>query len=86
MPQTLPSFLDDVVIHSVNWAQYMASIRAALTRLYKNGLKISISKCSWGQPSCQFLGYELREGKRLPSLKQVKTIEDFPRPSTVKHL
>ena len=64
----------------------MASIRAVLTRLYENGLKISISKCSWGQPSCQFLGYELREGKTLPSPKLVKAIEDFPRPSTVNHI
>ncbi len=38
--------LDDVLIHSVTWAQHMASIRAVLTRLFENGLKISISKCS----------------------------------------
>ncbi len=75
-------FLDDVVIHSVTWAQDMASIRALLTRMFENGLKIFITKCSWGPPSCQFLGYELREGKTLPSPKLVKAIEDFPRPST----
>ncbi len=74
------------MIHSVAWAQHMASIRAVLTRLFENGLKISITKCRWGQPKCQFLGYELREGKTLPSPKLVKAIEDFPRPSTVKRV
>ncbi len=64
----------------------MASIRAVPTRLIENGLKISITKCSWGQPNCQFLGYELREGETLPSPKLVKAIEDFPRPSIVKQV
>ncbi len=77
-------FLDDVVIYSVTWAQHMASIRAVLTRLFENGLKIFMSKCSWGQSSCKFPGYELREGRTLPSPRLVKAIDDFPWPSTVK--
>ena len=81
-------FLDDVVIHSVTWEQHLASIRAMLTRLCENDPNEDYyhQMYSWGQPSCQFLGYELREGKTLPSPKLVKAIEDFPRPTTVKQV
>ena len=56
------------------------------TRLQEFGLVIKLEKCLFGEKSLNFLGQQISQFGSIPLPDEVKAIEDFPKPSTVKGL
>ena len=47
---------------------------------------INPAKCSWGESSVRFLGYEVSEKGIKPLPERIQSILDFPQPKTTKQL
>jgi hypothetical protein len=54
--------------------------------LQDNGLTINPSKCVFAAPTVKFLGHMVSETGITPLPKHVAAIQEFPPPTTVKHL
>ena len=79
-------FLDDVCIFSRTWEDHIQHIDMVLKRLAEVGLKISTSKCYYGQPEVLYLGFYISGTGTRPDPKSVSCIEEYPRPTTVKQV
>ena len=79
-------FLDDLIIYSRTWKEHVHHIHLVLQRLEEAGLKISPSKCWYGQPEVLYLGFYISGTSTRPDPKAVSCIDDYPRPTTVKQV
>ena len=79
-------YLDDILIASSSEQEHLQDIHAVCTRLQEFGLVIKLEKCLFGEKSLNFLGHQISQFGSIPLPDKVKTIEDFPKPSTVKGL
>ena len=80
------AYLDDIMVASSSDQEHLQDIRAVCSRLQNSGLVIKLKKCLFGQISLDFLGHQLSQFGSIPLPEKVKTITDFPKPSTIKGL
>ncbi|KAK3562524.1 hypothetical protein QTP86_034752 [Hemibagrus guttatus] len=79
-------YIDDILIYSRNLAEHRHHVAEVLKRLREFQLFLKAKKCSFHQPSVQFLGYNIdSSGIRMDEGK-VAAIRDWPTPTTVKEL
>ena len=80
------TYLDDILIYSVNPAQYTNDVRAILKRLLKYGLFVKLEKCVFCVKEISFLEFLLMtEGVKMePS--RVSTIAEWPEPTTFREI
>jgi hypothetical protein len=80
------AYLDDILIFSETAEDHTAHIREALQRLRANNLYARPEKCEFFATSVDFLGYVVsRHGISMDPAK-VQAIEDWPVPSSLKHV
>ena len=79
-------YIDDILIASASEKEHMDDIRKVCERLRDFGLAIRLEKCIFGVNSVEFLGHEVSQYGTVPLPSKVKSIADFPKPSTVKGL
>ena len=79
-------YIDDIVVHSNNWADHVRQIREVLERLKKFGLTVNLKKCAWGVAEIEYLGHTVGKGRvSIPDMR-VKALKDFKQPVTKKEL
>ncbi|KAK3535798.1 hypothetical protein QTP70_021111 [Hemibagrus guttatus] len=79
-------YIDDILIYSRNLAEHRHHVAEVLKHLGEFQLFLKAEKCSFHQPSVQFLGYNIdSSGIRMDEGK-VAAIRDWPMPTTVKEL
>ncbi|KAK3570478.1 hypothetical protein QTP86_019826 [Hemibagrus guttatus] len=79
-------YIDDILIYSRNLAEHHHHIAEVLKPLREFQLFLKAEKCSFHQPSVQFLGCNIdRSGIGMDEGK-VAAIRDWPTPTTVKEL
>ncbi|KAK3516402.1 hypothetical protein QTP70_010488 [Hemibagrus guttatus] len=79
-------YIDDILIYSRSMADHRQHIVAFLQRLRDYQLFLKAEKCTFHQPSVQFLGYNIdRSGIRMDERK-VTAVKDWPIPTSVKEL
>ena len=78
------AYLDDVIIHSRCWEEYLEHLREILTRLRKACLTIKESKCKFARNECEYLRYTVGNGKVYPLQAKVQAVQDFTQPITKK--
>ncbi|KAK3514159.1 hypothetical protein QTP70_005092 [Hemibagrus guttatus] len=79
-------YIDDILIYSRNLAEHRHHVAEVLKRLREFQLFLKAEKCSFHQPSVQFLGYNIdSSGIRMDEGK-VTAIRNWPTPTTVKEL
>lgn len=79
-------YIDDILIYSRSMADHQRHVAEVLQRLRAFHLYLKAEKCTFHQPSVQFLGYNIdRSGIRMDEGK-VEAIRNWPTPTTIKEL
>jgi hypothetical protein len=79
-------YLDDILVASPSAAEHQRHLAAVLSVLQDNGLVVNAEKCTFGQPSMEFLGHSIGPAGIRPLPSHVQAIANFPRPVTVRNL
>lgn len=80
------SFVDDILIASKNENEHLSHLQSLFSRLSDYGLCINVSKCLFGVPSIEFLGFHLTEQGLQPLPHRVEVIQNFPKPNSLTQL
>ena len=51
------TFIDDILVSGMTASEHLQNLRALLQRLQERGLRCQLEKCSFAQPSVEYLGY-----------------------------
>uniref|UniRef100_A0A8C1XXR9 ribonuclease H n=1 Tax=Cyprinus carpio TaxID=7962 RepID=A0A8C1XXR9_CYPCA len=79
-------YIDDILIYSRSLAEHRRHVVEVLQRLRAFHLYLKAKKCSFHQPSVQFLGYNIdSSGIRMDEGK-VDAVRNWPTPTTIKEL
>ncbi|KAK3556239.1 hypothetical protein QTP70_006920 [Hemibagrus guttatus] len=79
-------YIDDILIYSQNLAEHRQHVVKVLERLRKFQLFLKAEKCSFHQPSVQFLGYKINSSGIQMDKGKITAIRNWPAPTTVKEL
>lgn len=79
-------FFDDILVYSTTLEDHCAHLTIVLQLLHDNSFFVKLSKCSFGQPSIDYLGHIVsKEGVSVDPQK-VAAMLDWPPPTTLKQL
>ena len=76
------AYLDDLVIRSDNWADYVSVLRCVFDRLAKATLTLNLAKYEFGKATVTYLGKQVGHGQVRPLEAKVAAIAGFPAPTT----
>ncbi|KAK3536301.1 hypothetical protein QTP86_002173, partial [Hemibagrus guttatus] len=80
------AYIDGILVYSTSLEEHAHHVRAVLSRLQQNHLYIKPEKCEFNQTTITFLGYViLRQGVKM-DLTKVRTVTEWPNPTTIKEL
>ncbi|KAK3571176.1 hypothetical protein QTP86_004921 [Hemibagrus guttatus] len=79
-------YIDDILIYSRDLAEHRHHVAKVLERLRKFQLFLKVEKCSFHQPSVQFLGYKIDSSGIQMDEGKITAIRNWPAPATVKEL
>ncbi|KAJ8724718.1 hypothetical protein PYW07_015676 [Mythimna separata] len=80
------AYLDDFLVFSKDQKSHEQHLRQLFTRLKEYGMVINSSKCVFGVPEVNFLGYHITAEGTKPLLSKVEAVKNFPAPKTVREL
>lgn len=75
-------YLDDIAIYSRNYEEHLQHLQEILERIKKANLTIKPAKCKFVQEQVKYLGHEVGRGQRSPAELKVKSIRNFPVPTS----
>lgn len=79
-------YIDDILIYSLSYDDHVNHVRMVLSHLQKHQLYAKEEKCEFYKDSITFLWYVIsQQGVEMDSSK-VKTVTDWPEPTTIKEL
>ena len=79
-------YLDDILVASADVESHLSTLSKIFDRLQENGLTLSLDKCVFGQPTVEYLGYQVSSSGICPLKKKVDAISKIPAPTTQKLL
>ena len=79
-------YLDDILIYSENPEEHELHVKRVLLKLRENGLFIKLEKCSFLQPSVEYLGFIISPQNVSMDYSRVSTIQDWPIPARLKEV
>jgi len=82
----LKVFVDDLNVHSENWADHLQHLEAILSKFREVNLKLNPGKCCFAAESIVFLGYVVSKEGAKPDPKKIDAILRFPEPTTVSNV
>ena len=77
-------YIDDIVVYSKSEQEHAVHLAAVLKLLRNAGLQLKPSKCSFGLPEIELLGYKVSAEGISPLEDRVEAIEKLDRPQDVK--
>ena len=80
------AFLDDVIVLGKDFQDHLGNLRKVLQRFSEFQLKLKPKKCVLFQRKVEFLGREVGENKVFLRDEQVRTVKEWPTPTTTKHV
>jgi hypothetical protein len=79
-------YLDDILIHSKNFAEHLVHLKEVFMRLEEANLKLKPSKCVFAQTETKYLGFDINGEGIKPSSDRIITLLNYPAPSTAKQV
>ena len=79
-------YFDNIFVYSSDWAQHCSTLSAVFNRIRTHGLTLKSSKCHYGFPSIQYLGFILGGDCLQPQPDKVEALCRIPPPQTKKLL
>lgn len=80
------AYLDDLIIYSSTWSQYLAQLGDVLKRIKAANLTLNLSKCEFSQATVTYLRKVVGHGHVSPVGAKVEAIVNFPVPSSRREL
>lgn len=80
------ALIDDILIASKDHEEHRQHLRIIFERLRQHGLCINVSKCVFGVPSVQYLGYQIDENGSKPMPDRILALANYTKPSTIAEL
>jgi len=80
------NYLDDNLIHSENIDIPLEHLKKFFEALFKENIKLKLSKCQFAQNEAVYLGHIITKNKIQPLNDNTKFINDFSAPRKVKTL
>ena len=77
-------YLDDLLIVSRSFQEYLEHVEKVLTRLEEAGLRLKPSKCAFAQEKVEYLGHTLSASGVSPNDNKVQAVRNFPTPQCCK--
>ena len=77
---------DDILVSGKTDEEHLANLNEVLSRLGSAGLRLKMSKCSFMQPSVEYLGYRVDAHGLHVIEKKVQAIRDAPAPENPQQL
>ncbi len=79
-------YIYDILIYSRSLAEHRHHVAVVLQHLRQLHLFLKAEKCSFHQPSVQFLGYHIESSGIRMDEGKVEAIKTWPQPTTIKEL
>ena len=79
-------YIDDILIASESLEQHLEDLDVVFKTLAANGMVVQRAKCVLGQPSLEFLGYQVTKDGIAPLQDRVVAIKATTPPTSVKEL
>ncbi len=79
-------YLDDIIVFGTTLEEHEARLLKVLDRLKEEGLKLSLDKCQFCQPSVTYVGHIVSQDGVSTDPKKTEAVTTWPRPSTVTAL
>ncbi|KAL7824891.1 hypothetical protein SRHO_G00343510 [Serrasalmus rhombeus] len=79
-------YLDDLVVFGATLEQHEQRLLKVLNRLKEEGLKLSLDKCQFCQPSVSYVGHIVSQQGVSTDPKKTEAVTSWPRPTTVTTL
>ena len=79
-------FLDDTLIFSRTWEEYVGHIRTVLDALRENQLYGKLTKCEFGVRSVLFLGHQIDWEYIRPDPRELEAEQRWPAPTSISQV
>ncbi|KAK3542222.1 hypothetical protein QTP86_018469 [Hemibagrus guttatus] len=79
-------YIDDILIYSRSMADHRQHVAEVLQHLRDYHLFLKVKKCTFHQPTVQFLGYNIDRSCVRMDERKVTAVKDWPIPTLVKEL
>lgn len=79
-------FLDDILVYSASWGEHLEHLRFVLELLRSHKFFAKLSKCSFGQPSIQYLGHVISSKGVATDPEKTAAMEQWPVPTSATEL
>lgn len=79
-------YLDDILVTGETEDKHLQNLEQVLSRLEKAGLQLQRQKCTFMQPSVEYLGHRISAAGLHPTEEKVRAIVDAPVPKDVTQL
>ncbi len=76
------NYLDDLIIFAPNFQELVARLRELFTPLTSSGVKLNLSKCTFGLKEVTFLGHRISAEGSHPNPKNVEAVMKMKLPQT----
>lgn len=83
--QGVAVYMDDILVSGATAAEHLQNLQALLKRLEEKGLRCRLEKCSFAQPSVEYLGHTLSQHGVAKGHK-VDAVKGMPSPDNVSSL
>ena len=80
------AYLDDILVTGATLEEHLANLEKVLEKLQNAGLHLNYDKCSFLQPSIEYLGHRIDKEGLHPTHEKVKAIKDAPCPRNITEL
>ena len=78
-------YLDDILVSGVTASDHLQNLQALFLRLQEKGLRCPLQKCSFAQPSVEYLGFII-SNQGIAEGHKVDTVVKMPPPADVTSL
>lgn len=79
-------YLDDLIVFGATLEEHETRLLKVLDRLRDEGLKLSLDKCQFCQPSVTYVGHIISQDGVSTDPKKTEAVTTWPRPNTVTAL
>ncbi|KAL4085363.1 hypothetical protein QTP88_027222 [Uroleucon formosanum] len=79
-------YLDDIIMYGKGLLDHNEKLRDVFERLRNHNLKIQPTKCEFLKQQCMYLGHIISENGIQPDPEKIKSVLQFPIPTSVKEI
>lgn len=85
-PPFVSIYLDDILVYSETFQDHLNHLAAVISRLRNAGLKLKPIKCHFLCQKVEYLGHLITPNDISPNPARIRTVQDFPVPTSVKEV